>query len=297
VSAQSHHSFLKAARLCGIGTDALREIGVGEDLTMDTELLRSRIAADRAAGCLPFMIVATGGSTGAGAVDPIAAIAEIARGESLWLHTDAAWGGAAVFLEELRGALAGIELSDSITFDAHKWLSVPMGAGIYLTRHTGTLEKTFRVTADYMPKEASSLDVTDTYAHSIQWSRRFIGLKVFLSLLVAGWEGYASVIRHQTAMGNLLRKELASNRWTILNTTPLPVVCFADSAAGDSGPTVQRLCDRVVGSGKAWISTVRLTSDRTALRACITNYATSENDVRALVQLLNGERSKLMSQG
>src|SRR5207249_952234 len=143
--------------------------------------------------------------TSAGAIDPIPDLAGIAEREGLWYHVDAAWGGAAALLPELRPRLAGIERADSITFDALKWLSVPMGAGIFLTRHPSILERTFGTGTSYMPRDAAGLDVVDPYSHSMQWSRRFIGLKVYLSLLVAGWDGYAAAIRHQVAMGDRLR--------------------------------------------------------------------------------------------
>ncbi len=233
VSPEAHHSFLKAARLCGIGTEAVREVRVDSSLRMIPEDLAARIEEDRSAGHTPFLVVATVGSTSAGAVDPVAAIAQVTdEAGGLWLHVDAAWGGAAALVPELRPVLDGAARADSITFDAHKWLSVPMGAGVYLTRHPGILERTFRVAARYMPREASVLPVADPYAHSMQWSRRFIGLKLFLSLAVAGWEGYEEAIRHQTAMGDRLRERLREEGWAIVNDTPLPVVCFVDCRQG-----------------------------------------------------------------
>jgi len=225
VSNQSHHSFIRAARISGLGSDAVRQIEVDDNLRIKVEPLIEQIERDRAAGGAPFVIVANAGTTSAGVIDPIAPIAEAASQQGLWLHVDAAWGGAAAFLPELKHLFHGIERSDSITFDAHKWLSVPMGAGIYLTRHPEILRKTFRITAEYMPADAAELDAVDPYAQSIQWSRRFIGLKVFLSLAVAGWEGYRQVIRHQVAMGELLRQELQATGWKILNRTTSSVFC------------------------------------------------------------------------
>src|SRR3954464_3340495 len=210
VSPESHHSFLKAARLSGLGTEAVREVRMDSSLRMIPEDLAAKIEEDRSAGHNPFLVVATVGSTSAGAIDPVAEIAQVAdEAGGLWLHLDAAWGGAAALVPELRPVLDGAARADSLTFDAHKWLSVPMGAGVYLTRHPGILERTFRVAARYMPREGSVLPVADPYAHSMQWSRRFIGLKLFLSLAVAGWQGYEEAIRRQTAMGDLLRERLA----------------------------------------------------------------------------------------
>jgi glutamate/tyrosine decarboxylase-like PLP-dependent enzyme len=292
VSPESHHSFLKAARLCGLGTEAVREVRVDARLRMVPEDLAVRIRADREAGLSPFLVVATVGSTGAGVVDPVAELAQVADEEGgLWLHADAAWGGAAALVPELRGVIEGVARASSVTFDAHKWLSVPMAAGMYITRHPGILERTFRVAAGYMPREGAALPVADPFAHSMQWSRRFIGLKVFLSLAVAGWDGYEKAIRHQTAMGDLLRERLREERWVVVNDTALPVVCFVDaSAGGRSAAFLEGVAADVVASGEAWISTAALGEAGPALRACITNYRTGPEDVEALVAAVGRAR-------
>ena len=293
VSAQSHHSFVKAARFCGLGTDAVREIKTDAEFKMSVKDLTKQIEIDRANNFAPFFVVATAGTTNGGVIDDLAAISEIAVKESLWFHTDAAWGGAAAFVPEMRKLLTGIEQADSITFDAHKWLSVPMGAGIFLTRHNQILSEACRITTDYMPRDASAFGVNDPFAHSMQWSRRFIGLKVFLSLAVAGWEGYAAAIRHQTAMGDFLRRELEKSDWEIVNHTPLPVVCFRDkkSGTGKTEDFLMKVANEAVSSGKAWISLTRLNAETPVLRACITNYRTAESDIRFLVRLVDHLRT------
>jgi glutamate/tyrosine decarboxylase-like PLP-dependent enzyme len=292
VSEEAHHSFLKAARLTGLGTDACHPIPVDAGLRMQMPALRERIAADRAAGYAPFLVVATLGTTAAGAIDPLPAITELAARERLWLHADAAWGGAAALSARLRPLLHGIERADSITFDAHKWLSVPMGAGLFLTRHPDILDRTFRVAAGYMPKDAAGMPVHDPFAHSMQWSRRFIGLKVFLSLAVAGFDGYEAAIDRMTAMGDRLRDGLQARRWRVLNETPLPICCFDDAQRPDApGTYVLGLVSRVVASGRAWISTVRLAGRTPAIRACITNYRTGPEDVDSLLDALDDARS------
>jgi glutamate/tyrosine decarboxylase-like PLP-dependent enzyme len=295
VSPEAHHSFLKAARLSGLGTEAVREVRVDSSLRMIPEDLRTRIREDREAGLSPFLAVATLGSTSAGVLDPVAELAQVADEEGVWLHADAAWGGAAALAPELKPLVEGISRASSITFDAHKWLSVPMGAGLFLTRHPGILERTFKVSASYMPRQAAS-GPADPYAHSMQWSRRFIGLKVFLSLAVAGWEGYAEAIRHQTAMGDLLRQHLREEGWVVVNDTPLPVVCFVDGERdGRATPFLKSVAAYVVSSGEAWISTVVLGEVGTALRACITNFRTGPEDVEALVASLGRARERFGS--
>ena len=293
VSEEAHHSLLKAARLCGLGSDAVRKIPVDEEFKMNPRALEARLTQDRRDGFTPFLVVATAGTTNSGVIDPIRAVADVADREKLWLHLDAAWGGAAALVPEYRPLLAGGERADSITFDAHKWLSVPMGAGLYLTRHTDILDRTFRVPTAYMPREAEGLDVVNPHLHSIQWSRRSIGLKLFLSLAVAGWEGYAGVIRHMIHMGDYLRQQLRATGWQLLNRTPLPLACFRDEKHpnGSSADYLEAVARKIVASGKAWISTTRLAGGIPVLRACITNYRTGTGDLEALVADLDWART------
>ncbi|MFW9853954.1 MAG: pyridoxal phosphate-dependent decarboxylase family protein [Candidatus Thorarchaeota archaeon] len=295
VSSESHHSLVRAARMSGIGSNAVRSVPVDESLKMDLDFLVKLIKKDVNAGQTPFLVVGTAGTTNAGVIDPISAIAEVAAQYNLWFHVDAAWGGAAVFLPELRFVLQGIEYADSITFDTHKWLSVSMSAGLFLTRHKTILEDTFKIKTDYMPKDAKGLPVIDPYSHSVQWSRRFIGLKVFMSLAVAGWEGYINAIRNQVSMGNLLRRELEKTSWQVVNKTELPVVCFMDNSVSTENHDkfIKTMGDKIISSGKAWISTTYLNSKLPVLRACITNYRTDTEDVLALVNILEETRLNL----
>jgi glutamate/tyrosine decarboxylase-like PLP-dependent enzyme len=291
ISAEGHHSFLKAARAAGLGANSVREIDVTDDLRIDLSSLRAAVQRDRAVGYTPFLLVATAGTTGAGIIDPLPGLATWAQEEGLWFHVDAAWGGAAALVPELRSVLNGIERADSITFDAHKWLSVSMGAGMFLTRHPDILSRSFAIQTVYMPKDGERMQVTDPFAHSLQWSRRFIGLKLFMSLAVAGWEGYAAAIRHQTEIGELLRDRLIAEGWKVVNQTQLPVICFTDGASDWNLSTCQKIADTVVASGKAWISTIQLGKQkRPALRACITNYLTESDHIDALITILNQVR-------
>ena len=285
VSALSHHSIVKAARLCGLGTDSVRVLPVDGSLRLSPTRIAETMRRDRAAGFRPLMLVATLGTTATGTIDPIAALAGIAAAEGCWLHADAAWGGMAALVPELRPAIAGVERADSITFDAHKSLSVPMGAGMFLTRHPGILERTFRVGEDYMPRDAAALEgvPVDPFAHSMQWSRRFIGLKLFLSLAVAGWQGYEEVLRHQTEMGHELRRAAIADGWLVVNDTPLPLVCLARSPGGDPPEVTAALVRQAVGSGQVWVSAAALPGGRAAVRACITNFRTQPQDLAALL--------------
>jgi glutamate/tyrosine decarboxylase-like PLP-dependent enzyme len=289
VTEESHHSFAKAARLCGLGGAAVRRVEVDDRFVMDPVDLSRQVAKDRAAGARPFLVVATMGTTNAGLMDPLDAVREVTQREDLWLHADAAWGGAAALVPELRRHLGEIGRADSITFDAHKWMSVPMGAGVFLTRHDDAPRRTFSIDTDYMPVLGTG--VVEPHLTTMQWSRRFIGLKVFLSLAVAGWEGYAEAIRHQTRMGDYLRQRLASEDWRVVNSTPLPTVCWNDERSDDN--SIERLtaiCRQVVDSGRAWISTTKIAGRLPVLRATITNYRTETADIDRLVDDLETAR-------
>jgi glutamate/tyrosine decarboxylase-like PLP-dependent enzyme len=289
VSAESHHSFLKAASISGIGKESVRIVPVDNQLKINIDILQNTITADRKNGFAPFLLVGTAGTTSAGVIDPLEHLVRIAKEEELWFHVDAAWGGGAVFVTELRYLLNGCSSADSITFDAHKWLSVPMGAGIYLTRHRDILEKTFHISTSYMPRDAEGLTVIDPYHHSIQWSRRFIGLKVLLSLMVAGWDGYAESIRNMIRLGDQLRKSLVRSGWKLVNDSPLPVVCFVDASSPDI-IIPEKVVQNIILRGNTWISSVVLGGSTQAIRACITNYRTADKDITALVEELNTVR-------
>jgi len=154
VSSESHHSLEKICRIVGLGADTLRDVPTKTTLAMDTQALRDLINVDMRTGWYPFLIVGTAGSTGAGIVDPLSELADIAAASNVWFHVDAAWGGAAVLVPRLRPALRGIERADSVTWDAHKWLSVPMGAGMFFCRHAHAARRAFDVSASYMPAGA-----------------------------------------------------------------------------------------------------------------------------------------------
>ncbi len=226
LTSETHHSFVKIARMTGLGTSALHEVPLGETFTLDVEALARRIEADRHAGWFPLMVIGTAGTTGAGVIDPLPHMADVARRFGVWFHVDAAWGGSAVLSSRLRGVLTGIDRADSVTWDAHKWLSVPMGAGMFFCRYPEAVKRAFASATSYMPKETGDQTV-DQYAMSVQWSRRMIGLKVFMALAELGLDGYGTLIERQTALGDYLRGRLRETGWLIRNDTPLPVVCFS----------------------------------------------------------------------
>jgi glutamate/tyrosine decarboxylase-like PLP-dependent enzyme len=290
-SRHAHPSVLKAAAVTGLGTAAVRVVPTDQWHRMDAAALERLIRADLAAGRIPLLVVATAGTTDAGVIDPIADVVGVGARQGVWVHVDAAWGGAAILVPELRDALCGVDQADSITFDPHKWLSVPMGCGLLLTRHRGLLDQAFAVAVPFLAgREEPGVD---PHTRSIRWSRDFAGLKLLLSLAVAGWHGYEDALRRQVLLAWQLRDGLRSDGWTLMNDTPLPVVCFADdSDDSDDGPDL--VAEAVNQSGEARIFTVRL-GERLVLRACVTNYATCAEDIDLLIKLLDRAREDVRS--
>lgn len=280
VSAAAHDSFAKICHMTGIGRAALRIVPLDGGLRLDVSALDELLAADRTAGRTPVMVVATAGTTAAGVIDPLEEVAEVCREHSAWYHVDAAWGGAAALSDRLRPLLAGIERADSITCDAHKWLNVTMGAGMFFCRHLANLRAAFRVETDYMPELTEG--TVDSFIHSVQWSRRFIGLKLFLALAGRGARGYAEMIERQAEIGDYLREQLAEAGWRHVAVSPLPLCCVTHPRIESGELELDAVLAAVLDSGKAWISKVNV-DGHAALRACITSRLTTRDDIDVLV--------------
>jgi aromatic-L-amino-acid decarboxylase len=279
---EAHHGFNKIAHMTGLGRRCLRHIATDRRQKMDLEDLKRSVDEDRRDGRLPFMVVGTAGTTAAGAIDPLSEIGRFCEAQKLWFHVDAAWGGAAAVSPSLRRHLAGIEAADSITCDAHKWFSVSMGCGMFFCRHRESVARAFRAEVSYMPRKTAGEDCDpfgtfDPFTTSAQWSRRFTGLKLFMSLAELGETGYAEMIEHQARMGEVLRERLTANGWRIVNSTPLPLVCFTRDGLAPA-TLLAALRERQI----AWMSEVQL-NGFSVMRACITSFRTTEADIAWVV--------------
>lgn len=280
VSRESHLAWLKIAHQAGIGRSAVRLVATDGCGRMDANALAQTLCADRDRGCIPVMIAATAGTTNAGMIDPLVACAEIARIHSLWYHVDAAWGGALIASDELRGALQGIEQADSITIDGHKWFATTMGCGMFLTRHADVLSSAFQVSTGFMP---SNIPKLDPYVTTVQWSRRFLGLRLFLSLAVAGWDGYAKHLERSIELTELLKEQLLARGWAILNDSPVAVLCIQPPYRfGDA----RLIVEKILAAGRVWIAAATF-EGREVIRACVTHGAAVPDDVTELVNALD----------
>ncbi|SPH23491.1 L-2,4-diaminobutyrate decarboxylase [Defluviimonas aquaemixtae] len=279
-SAESHLAWLKIAHQAGIGREAARLVATDGSGRMDAGALVAAIERDIAAGCVPVMIAATAGTTNAGMIDPLRDCARIAAKHDLWLHVDAAWAGAMIASPILAPLLDGIVAADSVTIDAHKWFATTMGCGMFLTARPEVLSQAFQVSASYMP---SNLPSTDPYVNSIQWSRRFLGLRLFLSLASVGWAGYAAHVEHAVTLVQQLADRVCASRWTVANDPSAGVLCLH---APDGAPPPVDIVRDVLGTGEAWLSVAKL-EGTDVVRVCATNGMTSAADIDALAVLLD----------
>jgi aromatic-L-amino-acid decarboxylase len=281
VSKECHRSWVKIAHQAGIGRAAARLVGTDGRGRLSMKALAEAIADDRRCGRVPFLLVASAGTTAAGTIDPLHACAAFAAQHGLWYHVDAAWGGALITSPRLRGAIAGLERADSATIDAHKWFATTMGCGMYLARDPATLSAAFQVAATgYMHSHEASLD---PYMNTAQWSRRFLGLRLFLSLAAAGWSGHAAHVERAVAQTARIRSALEQRGWTVVNDSPLALLnVLPPPALGEPRAVVER----VLKSGRAWVSLARF-EEREAIRICVTHGETSDEDIAILIDALH----------
>ncbi|HEV7610446.1 MAG TPA: pyridoxal-dependent decarboxylase [Steroidobacteraceae bacterium] len=279
-SRDCHIAWLKVVHQAGVGRAALRLVDTDGAGRMDPKALERAIALDRANGAVPVMIVATAGTTGGGMIDPLHACADIAKQEHLWYHIDAAWGGAALASHRLRKVLAGIERADSLTIDAHKWFATTMGCAVFITRHGHLLSEAFHASTSFMP---SSVSGVDPYLNSVQWSRRFLGLRLFLALASAGWDGLGAHVERSVEVVDRIKERLVSLGWTLANDSALAVLDVVPPP--ELGP-VRDLVRRVVASGRAWVAPTTF-EGRDVVRICATNGETTLEDVETLIAVLN----------
>ncbi|BBM87259.1 pyridoxal phosphate-dependent decarboxylase family protein [Candidatus Uabimicrobium amorphum] len=290
-SVESHGSIKRSCRISGLGTDSLRTIPVKANLQMDVELLEQQIIQDKQNGFQPLMVVANLGSTSSGTIDAIGEIAKVAQKHNLWFHIDAAWGGAALMLDDFAYLRKEIAQADSLSFDPHKWLSVAIGCGMFFVKEGSVLRKTFSIEATYMPDETQQHETGEPYRDTLQWSRRFMGLKLFLTLLVHGEKGYGQAIQHQIEIGAYLKQQLQANSWEVLNQTPWPVACFID---GKTKHHPKKILDLVNATGETWITNTQLMwQNQPVLRVGISNFRTQRENIDKLIKILNSARDQL----
>lgn len=276
-SEQVHMSIPKAVALLGIGRKNLRLIPVDGEFRMQADALKAAIAADRDAGNQPIAIVANAGTVVSGAIDPLDEIAAIARGEGLWLHVDGAYGALAALA--LPDKLNGLGLADSLSLDAHKWLYQPLDCGCLLYRDAEITRRTFSNSDDYV--RIMNEDPTEAFAffeESIELSRRFRALKLWMSLQYHGRAAFREAMARDLQHAQLLAEAVRSHTdLQLLAPVPLSAVCFRHRQKDN-----QAILKRVITRGRVYLSNATIRG-QFALRACFVNHRTTEDDVRAIV--------------
>jgi glutamate/tyrosine decarboxylase-like PLP-dependent enzyme len=289
VSTETHTWIHKAADLFGLGTDAIRWIPTGTDQRMDTAALESRIVADRTAGDLPLLVVGTAGTVSTGAVDPLAAIAEVCRRHDLWFHVDGAYGAFAARVPGAPADLQGIAMADSVAVDPHKWLYAPLEAGCALVRRPSHLLQAFSYHPDYYHFDH---DVTNYFDYGPQNSRGFRALKVWLALRQAGASGCLDMIADDIRLSRRLHEQLSGHDEFEALSQHLSIATFRYVPVDlrhTPGPEAQQyisrlnqeLLSRIERSGDLFLSSATV-NGLFALRACVVNFRTTEADVDAI---------------
>jgi glutamate/tyrosine decarboxylase-like PLP-dependent enzyme len=284
-SDEVHMSIAKAIAILGIGRANLRSVPVDDDFRMRTDALEPAIAEDEQAGRRPIAIVSSAGTINTGAIDPLRDIARIARAHDLWLHIDGAYGALAALAVPER--LDGLSQADSISLDAHKWLYQPLDCSVVLYRDAELARATFAYTGDYA--QSLSEDPTEGFSffeESIELSRRFRALKLWVSLRYHGLQQFREAIRKDLRHAQLLTQLIDANpSLERLAPTELSAVCFRWNGGHE-----QTLNDRnvailqqVIRRGRVYLSNATLRG-KFALRACIVNHRTTDDDIAAIVE-------------
>ena len=296
VSRDAHTWIQKAADMFGMGTTAVRWIEVDAERRMRPEALARAIEADSAGGHRPFLVAATAGTVGTGAVDPLEAIGAICRERKLWFHVDGAYGAPAAAVPDASPDLRGMERADSVALDPHKWLYSPLEAGCVLVRKIEHLREAFIFHPEYYAfrkQEGAPINFLD---HGPQNSRGFRALKVWLGLRMVGREGYRRMIADDIALTRVMHGAVSAHAeleaWTcnlsICTFRYVPADLRQDEASRPEAETApyldalnRELLARLQGGGEAFVSNAVI-DGRFLLRACIVNFRTQRSDVEAL---------------
>ena len=288
-SAETHTWIQKAADLAGIGTAGIRWIQTDDRQRMDVSSLRDRLAADKAAGDLPFVVVGTAGTVSTGAIDPLGDIGALCREHGVWFHVDGAYGGFAAAVPDAPADLRALAIADSVAVDPHKWLYAPLEAGCALVRHAEALRRAFSYHPPYYHFEEQATNYVD---FGPQNSRGFRALKVWLALRQAGAAGYRRMIADDIVLSRAMAGAIAAHPELELVTQDLSIATFRYVPAdlrGNGGEAAleyvdalnRALLDALQRGGEAFVSNA-VVSGRYVLRACIVNFHTSLGDVQAL---------------
>lgn len=284
-SEHAHASVVKSARLAGIPPARIRTLAGTPDWRLDPQALSEAVTRDRAQGLRPFFVVASAGTTNTGTIDPLAATAEVAAGEGLWLHVDAAYGGFFQLTERGRERLAGIERADSVTLDPHKGLFLPYGTGCLLVRDAGALHRAHAGEAAYLQDLEVSDDLPDFSALSPELTRDFRGLRVWLPLHLHGLAAFRAALDEKLNLAWQVYDTLAADpRFEVPHPPDLSVVAFR--LAGGDDAANRALLGRINASQRVVLSST-LVDGRFTLRVAVLAHRTHRDRIDELLSIID----------
>lgn len=289
-SSETHSSVKKAAEQLGIGRDGLVNIRVDSDFKMDLADLKEKYQAALDAGHYPFCVVGNAGTVNTGAVDDLTAIADFCRDTGMWFHVDGAFGALAKLVPEKAQLLAGMERADSLAFDLHKWMYMPIEVGCALIRRDADHRGSFSLTPEYLTPAAGGLGGTDKWLadYGLQLSRSFRALKVWMSIKEHGLEKYARMIRKNCDQMQYLARLITEHPdLELMAPVSLNIVCFRYTRPGLSGEALDALNEHILiqlqEQGIAAPSSTKL-NGRYAIRAANVNHRSLAEDFDILVK-------------
>ena len=297
LSSQTHASVAKGAHIIGFLPEQMHIVPTDERFRMDACALREAIEADRAAGLRPFAVVASAGTTNTASVDPLGAIADLCEEFGLWMHVDGAYGASALCSPEQKKRLAGIERSNSLSWDAHKWLQQTYSCSMVLVRDRQTLFSSFNEHPEYL-KDAGAGSGVEFWDLGPELTRPARALKLYLTLCARGTRAIADDIDHSCRMAEFAERELRSRGlWQIVSPAQLGVVCFRAVPDGYLSPEAidalqSRIAQDITSSGFAQVYTTELCG-RKVLRLCMIHPETTERDVVATVERLSAAAARM----
>ncbi|MBW1889409.1 MAG: aspartate aminotransferase family protein [Deltaproteobacteria bacterium] len=295
VSTQTHSSVEKAVKIAGVGSDNLHLIPVDADFALRPEALAEQIKIDHKAGCTPFFVCGTVGTTSSNAMDPLPEIGRICREEGLWFHVDAAMSGTAALCPEYRHIHAGLELADSYCFNPHKWMFTNFDCDCFFVKDRETLVRTLSILPEYLRNTASDLgEVIDYRDWHVPLGRRFRSLKLWFVLRHYGVEGLQHHVRKHVQLAQDFAGWVdAAKEFECVAPAPLNLVCFRHTS-GDAFN--KELVERLNRSGKLFLTHTTL-NDQYVLRMCIGQTHTDERHVKRAWHLIQDTAEKIEQDG
>jgi aromatic-L-amino-acid decarboxylase len=289
LSIQAHHSVDKALRVAGLGECIVRHVPLDDRFKIIPGELDEQIAADKAAGLNPFLVVASAGTTDVGAIDPLEAIGDVAKRHSLWYHIDAAYGGFFILTDEGREKLKGIETSDSVIIDPHKGLFLPYGLGVVLVRNVEDLKRSFSFNANYMQDAFTAPDELSPAELSPELTKHFRGLRLWLPLKLHGVEPFRACLEEKLLLAKYFHCEIQKLGFVSDLEPELSVVTYRfEPRTGDADEFNKQLLEAVVADGRVFISSTVLNGRYTLRFACLA-FRTHLSTVDMLLGILKAE--------